>query len=75
MQMTIEQQLENLKNSILAQQKETQNEALKLVTIKEAAQIVKASEGTVRRWIKNGLIRTRNFGRKYLICIDDLIVK
>lgn len=47
----------------------------KLVTIKEAAQIVKASEGTVRRWIKNGLIRTRNIGRKYLICIDDLYVK
>ena len=75
MKQTIEEQLENLKKSIQEQQEEASKTALNLVTIKEAAQILKASEGTVRRWVKSGLIRARNIGRKYLVSVDDLSVK
>ena len=74
MKETIEQQIENLKKSLQEQQEETRK-APNLVTLKEAAQILKASEGTVRRWIKSGLIRARNKGRKYLVSVDDLSVK
>ena len=51
MKETIEQQIENLKKSLQEQQEENRK-APNLVTLKEAATILKASEGTVRRWIK-----------------------
>lgn len=45
-----------------------------LVTLKEAAKILSASEGTVRRWVKSGLIKSHNIGRKYLVSIEELTI-
>ncbi len=81
MEKTLEQQIENLKQQAMDLEKSLQEQQEKarvtpnFVTLKEAAQILKASEGTVRRWVKSGLIRARNIGRKYLVSVEDLSVK
>ena len=42
------------------------------VTIKEAAKRLHTSSQTVRRWIKEGKIKSYNIGRKYLLDYSEL---
>ena len=43
-----------------------------LVTVKHAAAYLHSSEQSVKRWIREGKIATKNIGKKYLIPIDQL---
>ena len=43
-----------------------------LFTVEEAAQILKVSEDTVRRWLRDGTLRGRKLGRVWRISEEEI---
>jgi len=41
-------------------------------TVREVADLLKVSEATVRRWIKNGELRAIDIGKGWRIAVSDL---
>lgn len=51
----------------------TEEHSLKLMTIQEAARYARVSVQTVRRWIKEGKLKTYRAGRLIRIDLNDLV--
>lgn len=45
---------------------------MKTYTVEEATEILKVSVSTLRRWIREGKVKTSRIGRRYLITEEEI---